>query len=173
MAQAKRLGFRVQVQRRSEPRVAGSLVYARQGGEHPGAELFLWWFFGPDVRTRPPSLSSRLCEVGVMGAFAALSVRQPIFLMRESHLVASFLASHSACSFARSGGNRHRISAGTLGINDSTAKDPSTTLTRFALSRLGRYLGSRTSSPFSAALTRRSSSAIAPGPRAATQNLRT
>jgi hypothetical protein len=58
-------------------------------------------------------------------------------------------------------------------MRSTTAKVPSTTSTNPALINWGRCLGSRTSSPFPAALTMRSSSAIAPGPRAATQNLRT
>lgn len=76
------------------------------------------------------------------------------------------------CSPARDGGNLQRSSRGTAGNLLPTLIPFDVTVTRSARRSCGRYLGSRTSSPFSAARTRRSSSAMAPEPSAATQNLR-
>jgi hypothetical protein len=78
-----------------------------------------------------------------------------------------------ACSEPRLGGNLHLSSMGTAGTRSNTTSPEASALTNPALSNDGRVLGSRTPSPFSAARTRRSSSATALEPIAATQNLLT
>jgi hypothetical protein len=80
---------------------------------------------------------------------------------------------HRECSAASDGGKRHRISRGTAGTRSLTTRVLLVASTRPARRSWGSCLGSRTPSPFSAARTRRSSSAMASEPRAATQNRRT